>query len=194
MSARSTFFLLVAAWSLPATASAEWVLSPHIGTRFAGSTNFVVGREGTEENKAGFGASIGFLTGGILGVEGEIAFIPGFFDGPAIVSSMITTLMGNAVIAAPLGATRYGLRPYVTAGGGLLRARGDDSAGAVISSNLFGVNFGGGAIGPVSPRTSLRFDLRYVRNLGNDSDARTFDGADVALSFWRGTVGLSFHF
>jgi hypothetical protein len=180
--------------SSPATAGADWILSPYFGARFAGSTNYIVGREGTEENKVTFGSSFGLLTSGVLGVEADIAFVPGFFEGRAVVSSFLTTVMGNVIVAAPLDVAEYGLRPYLIGGAGLLRARGDDQFGPVISNNLFGMNVGGGAIGPISPRSSLRFDLRYVRNLSSDPEALTVGGERLKLSFWRATVGLSFRF
>jgi opacity protein-like surface antigen len=185
---------LLVSCSCPAIAAADWLVSPYLGARFAGNTTFFLGREGTADNKFIFGSSIGLLTDGVLGVEADVAFVPGFFEGQAVVSSMVTTVMGNVVIAAPLGIAQYGLRPYVTGGAGLLRARGDDTFGPVISSNLFGMNVGGGAIGPISPRSSLRFDLRYFRNLSGDLDATTVNREDVELSFWRGTVGLTFRF
>jgi opacity protein-like surface antigen len=131
----------------------------------------------------------------VLGVEADIAFVPGFFEGEAVDTSLVTTMMGNVVVAAPLGVAQYGLRPYVTAGAGLLRARGDNQVGGpVISSNLFGMNVGGGAIGPLTPRSSLRLDLRYFRDLDGDPEAITAPNEGVELSFWRGTVGLTFRF
>jgi opacity protein-like surface antigen len=187
---------LLVSCSCPAIAAADWLVSPYLGARFAGSTTFFLGREGTEDNKFTFGSSIGLLTDGVLGVEADIAFVPGFFEGSEsfVESSLVTTVMGNVLIAAPLGIAQYGLRPYVTGGAGLLRARGDAPPGPVINSNLFGMNVGGGAIGPISPRSSLRFDLRYYRNLRGDVDATTVNREDVELSFWRGTVGLTFRF
>lgn len=194
MSGRILALVFFGACSLPATAAADWIVSPYIGTRFAANTTFVVGREGTEESKFLFGSSIGLLTDGVLGVEADLAFVPGFFDGSSIVQSRVTTLMGNVVLATPLGVNQYGLRPYLTGGLGLLRARGNDTFGPVISSNLLGMNIGGGAIGPISERTSLRFDLRYIRNLGTDDETPLASNAGFQLKFWRGTVGLTFRF
>ena len=192
-----TFALILLAHLLPAHAAADWMVSPHVGARFAGATNYVLGGVGAEKNRFGFGSSIGFLGAGILGVEADVAFVPGFFNGPSVTTSMVTTVMGNVIVAAPLDVTQYGLRPYLTSGAGWMRARGDASFGPVISpvisGNLFGMNVGGGAIGPISPRLSLRFDLRYFRNLTGDAES-TIDRTAVALSFWRGTVGLTFRF
>ena len=170
------------------------MVSPYVGMRFAGSTTFVGGREGAEQNTFTFGSSVGYLTDGVLGVEGDIGFVPGFFEGVVVTQgSRVMTLMGNVIVAAPLSATQYGLRPYLVGGAGLMQARAKGALLDVISSDLFAMNVGAGAIGPISPRSSLRFDLRYFRNLSGDPEAVTTAGG-VELSFWRGTVGLTFRF
>lgn len=196
MSGRIVALGILAACSFPSTSAADWLVSPYLGTRFAADTTFVLSREGTEQNTFTFGSSIGFLTDGVFGIEADLSFVPGFFTGISIESSLVTTLMGNVVVATPLGVSQYGLRPYLTGGVGLLRAqgRGEEILGRVIDSNLIGMNVGGGAIGPISPRSSLRFELRYFRNLGGDEDALTVNRANVELSFWRGTVGLALRF
>jgi Outer membrane protein beta-barrel domain len=196
VSSRLVALSILAACSIPADAGAEWYVSPYVGARFGANTTFLFGREGTEQRTFTFGSSVGFLTAGVLGVEADVSFVPGFFTGTAIESSLVTTVMGNVVVATPLGVTQYGLRPYLVGGLGLLRARGDtNDIENVIGSNLFGMNIGGGALGPISPRSSVRFDVRYFRNLGGDEDATTFNNAaEVELSFWRGTVGLTVRF
>jgi hypothetical protein len=185
-----------AAFALPATAAADWLLSPYVGLQFAPDTNLLVGFAGNDESKFTFGSSIGVLTDGMIGVEADIAFVPGFFESVSITQgSRIITVMGNVIVAAPLGATQYGLRPYFVGGAGLLHANGksDFSLEDVIQSNVLGMNVGGGAIGPISPRSSLRFDVRYIRNLSSD-DSQTFGGGRLKISFWRATAGLAFRF
>lgn len=195
MQVRAFSIALLTACLVPSAAAADWIVSPYVGARFAGSTNFFVGREGTEDNKLTFGSAVGILTDGILGVEADVAFVPGFFDGAFIVDSQVTTVMGNVIVATPIAVTQYGLRPYLTGGAGLFRARGDEAGSDnIIMADVLGMNVGGGAIGPISPRSSLRFDLRYFRNLGGDEDATTANRADLRLSFWRGTVGLTIRF
>lgn len=192
---RRTLAVVFAASCLfPRTAGAEWIVSPYVGARFAAWSTFSFTR--TEENKVTFGSSVGFLTPGVLGVEADVAFVPGFFEGEVVASSMVTTVMGNVIIATPLGVSQYGLRPYLTGGAGLIRARGDgdELVGPVITSNLIGMNVGGGAIGPLTSRSSLRFDLRYFRNLSGDPEAILMQGEGLDLSFWRVTVGLTFRF
>jgi hypothetical protein len=205
---RASALVLFIAWSLPSPAGADWIFSPYIGARFAGNTNLLVGREGTEANKFTFGSSIGILTDGVLGAEVDVAFVPGFFSpdrssevsspvqSSPTTSSLVTTLMGNVIVTTPLDLAQYGLRPYLVGGFGLMRARSDQGEGGLdlINSNLFALDIGAGAIGPLSPRSSVRFDLRYFHNVSDDAEAATATPGRVALSFWRATVGLTFRF
>jgi hypothetical protein len=190
--------LLAVALLVPGPVAADWIVSPYVGARFAGNSTFLLGGEAVERNKFTFGGSVGVLTDGVIGVEGDIAFIPGFFrrfEGFVTQSNRVVTLMGNVIVAVPLHVTQYGLRPYVVGGVGLIQARGQsDLLGDVISSDLFAMNVGGGAIGPISPRSSLRFDLRYFRNLSGDADVATTADGGLELRFWRATVGLTFRF
>jgi opacity protein-like surface antigen len=191
------FLICCAACFIPSVASADWLVSPFVGARFAGSTTFLVGREGAEENKFTFGSSVGFLTDGVLGVEADVAFVPGFFDSFALTEgSRVLTLMGTVLVAVPLELAQYGLRPYLLGGGGLMQARagGAEFQQQFIQSDLFGITLGGGVIGPLTPRTSLRLDLRYFRNVTTDDEAAVAPNEGLDLSFWRGTVGLAFRF
>jgi hypothetical protein len=195
VSRRLALLVFVAALATPETAAADWLLSPYVGLQFAPDTNLLVGFAGNDESKFTFGSSIGILTDGVLGVEADVAFVPGFFESALITQgSRIITIMGNVIVAAPLAATQYGLRPYAVAGAGLLHASGtSERLEDVVHSNVLGMNVGGGAIGPISPRSSLRFDVRYFRNLSSD-DSQTFGGGRLKISFWRATAGLAFRF
>jgi opacity protein-like surface antigen len=187
--------LFFVACSNPATASADWLLSPYIGVRFASDTTFVIGSLETDRNKVTFGSSIGLLTDGVFGVEADVAFVPGFFDGANINGSgRVVTVMGNVILAVPLGVTQYGLRPYFVGGAGLLNADVGSIRLEIDNSRLFGMNLGGGALGPLTNRTSLRVDVRYFKNLSHDEEATDLAGDPADLSFWRATVGLSFRF
>jgi hypothetical protein len=189
--------ILAVACLTPVPVAADWIVSPYLGARFGGSTTFLVGGEAVERNKFTFGGSVGVLSDGVLGVEADLGFIPGFFErfeGFVTQSNRLMTLMGNVIVAVPLHVTQYGLRPYVSGGVGLMQARAQADVLDVISSDLFAMNVGGGAIGPISPRSSLRFDLRYFQNLSGDPAATTAGTDGLELSFWRGTVGLTFRF
>jgi opacity protein-like surface antigen len=191
---RRLFFLALSLIAFaPAPARADWLLSPYLGVRFATDTSFVVGFRGAEHSKFTFGSSVGLLTDRGLGIEADVAFVPSFFEGVAVTESRVITLMGNVIVALPLAMAQYGLRPYAVGGIGLLHARGTGDVVDFFDSNLLGINVGGGALGPISDRSSLRFDLRYFRNLSDD-DAAAVLANTTRLSFWRATIGLSFRF
>ena len=63
--------------------------------------------------------------------------------------------------------TEYGLRPFLSGGFGTLGfSRTDVNNVFPDKRSMPAFNFGGGAIGFLSKRTGVRFDLRYYSNLG----------------------------
>ena len=202
MTRRLLVLTALAALLVPVPASAEWLFSPFVGMRFGADTTYVDPERATDKKKFIWGASAALLTAGILGVEADFSYIPGFFEAEegdsTIAHSRAITFMGSVIVAVPLGATRGGLRPYVIGGVGLLHARAEDPPPVGIlsaDSNVLGMNVGGGAIGPLTPRSSIRFELRHFRTLGTDDEVpvlNTFE--DYELSFWRATVGIAFRY
>ena len=174
-------------------ARAEWFITPFIGVKFAGATTFV--SRGAGDTKVTLGGAVGVIGDGIFGLEAEAAYAPRFFEqsgvNDIVTRSYVFTAMGNVIVTLPREMTGYSLRPYTSGGGGLMRA-GLDYIGDVLSvdSNLFGVNVGGGAIGALTPLTSVRFDLRYFKGISAAEDARDRIGR-ARLSFWRAAVGIS---
>ena len=61
-------------------ASAEWFVTPFIGFKFAGDSNFVDLEQGASNTKLTFGACAGFVGPGILGVEADFCYAPRFFE------------------------------------------------------------------------------------------------------------------
>ena len=133
-----------------------------------------------------------WLRSGVLGVEGEVALTPGYFQGDPsrVLSSRVTTLLGNVVLAAPLSLTRESLRPYLSAGWGLMRATSNipPELGLAYSRNLSAFNLGGGVIGMLSRRTGLRWDLRYLRGIGSREGDTLTGGA--RLTYWRASMAV----
>src|SRR5918996_4982902 len=119
--------LAVALWLLaPAPAAAEWQVRPFIGFTFGGATTFVDPEKAIGTNNAVIGVAGGWL-GEILGVEADFGRAPGFFqvqDPPipdaALLTSAVTTMTGNVVIALPARLAGYGLRPYFSGGAGMM--------------------------------------------------------------------------
>jgi hypothetical protein len=183
-------------WVPPAHAAAQWIVTPFIGLKMAGNTNFVDLDQGAGSTKLTFGGSAGVLGDGILGVEADFGYSPRFFEtdrGGLVFESTVTTLMGNVIVTTPRQLTRESLRPYVIGGLGLMRTTIDYVGGVFqVESNLLGLSVGGGAIGSITDRTSLRFDLRHFKNL-SEEDAPVGFGT-TRLSFWRATAGLTLRY
>jgi len=176
------------------SASAEWFITPFLGVKFAGDTNFPDLEQGAGSTKLTLGAAAGIVGEGLFGVETELGYSPRFFErsnGSLIARSNVLTLMGNVIITAPRSLTGYSLRPFVSGGGGLIHVGIQDVADILsVSENLFGINVGGGAVGVLTPRTSMRFDLRYFKSVSN-GDAENVVVAGPGISFWRASVGLA---
>ena len=101
--------------------------------------------------------------------------------------------MGNVVLTTPRRWTEYGLRPVLSGGFGLLQVSHTPTArpDLGVHARVGGFNLGGGAIGFLTPKTGVRFDLRYYRSL------RQTDQGDMAiglasLHYMTASVGLVF--
>jgi hypothetical protein len=180
-----------------AEARADWLITPFIGTSFAGETTFLVLEEGAGSRMT-VGASVALLSDGLLGVEGEVAHTPKFFEGDdplgLVLSNYVTTLSGNVLLAAPLALTRESLRPYLVGGLGLLQARLRHAAGVLpLNEDRLGLSVGGGAIGFVTDFTGLRFDVRHIKAISGSDGLLARPGVS-RLSFWRATVGLTIRY
>src|SRR5687768_16414743 len=126
----SLLLVLIAA----APARADWLVTPHLGVAFGGATS---------SQHVTYGASAAWMSHGIFGVEFDASIAPDLLDEDdgvilGIADSNATTLMGNIVFGAPLGAP--GVRPYVVGGAGLIRTRVKDAAEVFdLDDNSFGV-------------------------------------------------------
>jgi hypothetical protein len=159
---------------LPSTAAAEWHFVPTIGWTFQADTSFLDPEQVTSKVHWTFGGTVTLLGSGILGVEGMIAWTPAFFTNDEVAEplrivtkSHTLAMMGNAVLTTPRDWTEYGLRPFLSGGFGTLGfSRTDVNNVFPDKRSMPAFNFGGGAIGFLSKRTGVRFDLRYYSNLG----------------------------
>ena len=181
--------------AVPSQAHAQDVLlMPYLGFTFAsGSSLFADLEDGSGETASLVGASVALLGGGIFGVEGDLGYVPGFFERGereiVVPGSFVTSLTGSVVLTLPISVTRESLRPYVIAGAGALRAEARDITSVFpIRSTMPALTFGGGAIGFLSNTVGVRFDLRYLRSLGEGDDMIAGEGPRVHL--WRGSVSL----
>jgi hypothetical protein len=178
-----------------APARADWLFAPLLGLTFKGSTTIVDLEDGAGKSHWNFGGAATWLGAGPVGIEGLFVFTPNFFESgdlPAFESSRSYALMGNVVLAAPLGWNEYGLRPFVSGGLGLLHAglqTEADPRAFPINRNLLAYNFGGGAVGFISDHTGLRFDLRYFTSLER-AEGEGLGFGPVRLSYWTTSVGV----
>jgi hypothetical protein len=182
---------------VPSRAHADWLITPFIGSAFAGETNFLVFEQGGGK-KLTIGGSVALLSDSFYGIEADVAHTPGFFQGKdplgLVLSSRVTTISGSVILAAPLAVTQESLRPYVVGGLGLMQARSEDLVGLLpLEKSLLGLNIGVGAIGLVSERTGLRFDLRHFKAVSGEDGPFARPGTS-RLSFWRASAGVTLRY
>lgn len=180
----------------PESARADWLITPFIGLTRGGETTYVVELGGLA-TKFTFGGSLAHLGDGLLGFEVDLGYSSRFFDRgdmvPIIERSSLTTLTGNVIVAVPRAVTGESLRPYVIGGLGLMHPDIDYVRDVFeVNSNLLALDLGGGAIGALTERTSLRFDLRYFKSLTEDTEAVAF--GTTRLSFWRAAIGVALRY
>jgi len=193
MRRRLAVALLLCICAPATTASADWLIIPFLGTSFAGETTFLVFEEGAGSRMT-LGGSVALIGSGILGIEADVAHTPRFFEGDdplgLLLSSRVTTVSGNLVLAAPLSWTRESLRPYLVGGLGLLQARASNAARLFpLEEDRLGLTVGGGAIGFVSDVTGLRFDVRHIKAVSGADGPFAREGVS-RLSFWRASAGI----
>ncbi len=178
-------------------ARADFLITPFVGTVFAGHTTLLDLDIGAASSRHWvFGGNAAWLSDRILGVEADFSIVPGFFQNSGgtglVLGSRVTTLTGNVIAALPLSVTRESLRPYVVGGLGLLHATTDDLISLNESGDWLGLQLGAGAIGLITNRAGVRFELRHSRALSRDTTLR--GERTSKLSFWRATFGVTLRY
>ena len=176
-------------------ARADYLFTPFVGGAVGGHTACLDLEQGGGSTQLIFGGSAGWLSRGVLGIEADFAHAPRFFErdniGGLVLGSNATTLSGSVIVAVPLSVTDYSLRPYLVGGMGLMHS-GIMYRGGVLDSvndNSLGLNVGAGAIGFLTLRTGLRFELRHFRTFERETNEAS-GILGPRLSFWRATVGV----
>jgi opacity protein-like surface antigen len=185
---------------VPASASAQnWFFTPFVGANFGGNANFgdFDDFDDEVERRVDFGATVGWNPG-VVGFEVDFGYSPNFFQDTAgdfnfdFGDSNVTTLMANLHLTTPNRGA--GVRPYGSGGIGLIRSN-VSNIGAFfddLSTNLMGVNVGGGVQGDFNDNIGIRGDIRYFRALQDHEPDNEFDLGLGDFDFWRGTVGVTF--
>jgi hypothetical protein len=194
---------------VPASAHAEWQFAPFGGFSFGGGTNIFL----TEFPKSHwtFGGTARLIGAGPLGVESLFIYVPGTFrsvdidplfldsaqPSESITKSHAFAFMGNVVLTTPRAWNQYGLRPYVSGGMGLLQVYHNEPK-VPARANLPAYNVGGGAVGLLSDRVGLRFELRYFSTTPHgrepSEEILTNDNERVRVHFWAATMGVVFKY
>jgi opacity protein-like surface antigen len=182
--------LLVAA---PAVAQADGLFVPFIGVNFAGNSGNEVS-DAIDAKRIDWGASLGYMGSGVLGLEADIGYSPDFFGKSDLGGSSVLTATGNILFGIPIGGqTGVGFRPYALVGLGVIRSK-VDTFGDVLSldNSEAAWDFGGGAMLFFGTNVGLRADVRYFRTFG----AVDFDiiGSGGRLDFARASAGLILRF
>jgi len=171
----------------PAPARAEGYVSPWVAANAGSSFN---------NGRAGVGTQAGWMSEGIIGGELDFGYSPSFFGTTNdFGNNTVINLMGNVIVGIPVGGTRgAGVRPYVTAGLGLIRTQIDGGSLANVSSsnNMGGWNAGAGLMGYFADHFGLRGDVRYLRGFENTNTGISsidLNGAGQ-LHFWRASIGV----
>lgn len=173
--------------SAPALARAEGYVSPWVSAN-AGS-NFDNGR-------AGFGVNAGGMGAGIIGAELDFGWSPSFFGTKNdFGNNSVIDLMGDVIVGVPVGGTHgAGVRPFVTAGLGLIRTQIDGGSLTNISSsnNMLGWNAGAGVMGYFNDHVGLRGDIKYLRGFEDTNTGITVIDLNAGgqFHFWRAAVGV----
>ena len=144
-----------------------------VGTTFFAKTSLIDPDAATDQIHRNLGGSVALLGGGILGAEGLVVWTPGFFTGDKglVKRSRSLSAMGNVVVTPPRRWTEYSLRPFVSGGFGVIKVSKTEAFQVFpFNANIPAFNIGGGAIGFLSKRTGLRFDLRYYSGLARSDN------------------------
>ena len=171
----------------PGQAQADGFVTPWVGSAFGSSFS---------NGQTSFGIDLGGMGAGVIGGELDFGYSPSFFGTKSdFGSNTVMDLMGNLILGVPVGGTHGpGVRPYLTAGAGLLRTQIDGGTLAKVSSsnNMLGWNVGAGVMGYFSDHVGLRGDVRYLRGFKDTNTGVT--SIDLSgsgqLHFWRASVGV----
>ena len=197
-------WLAFALWLLaPAPAAAEWQVRPFIGFSFSGATTFVDPDHAIETQNVVMGISGGWL-GEIFGLEADFGRAPGFFQTDdvrdpvvehLVLTSAVTTLTGNIVVALPRRMAGYGLRPYFSGGAGLMHVNAFGKFGIVEHNRtLPALSLGGGVTGFLTNTVGLNWDVRRLSTLRGEGETLGNSVGREQLSFWRATMAVALRY
>jgi opacity protein-like surface antigen len=183
---------------MPAAARADSFVIPFIGVNFGGSAGNTFNIEDAgDTNHAALGVAMGYMAGGFIGGELDIAYTKHFFgNGPSVDGNSLLTVMPAIVIGIPVGGQKGGgVRPYGIAGIGVTRRDLTLDNFDVFNGTDLAYSLGVGVTVYFSDHVGLNAEYRYLRNF--DVDKISIEGVDVdrgTFSFSRAGFGVAFRF
>ncbi|MGH9256008.1 MAG: outer membrane beta-barrel protein [Vicinamibacterales bacterium] len=180
------------------SAHADGHVNLFLGSNFFGDAGRSLNQALNDGSRLTWGADIGGMTKGIVGAEFDIAYARHFFgDNAQLGGNYVLTAMPAIIIGVPISGERGGgIRPFATAGFGLIRRNLEIGGAPAIKDNGLGYSLGFGINGYTSSHFGVRADYRYFRNVEGDP-ANNLLGIDVdpgTFSFSRGSIGAVFRF
>ena len=178
----------------PTPARADGFFIPFFGVNFGGDSGKKFS-EAFDTSQFNWGASLGWMGGGVFGFEGDFGYSPNFYGKTEAGGSAAFTATGNLLLGVPFGGQQgFGVRPYGLVGAGLLSSRSDFGTPEIDENNLTW-SAGGGLMVFFGSTVGLRFDVRYFRTF----DDLEILGVPIAQStgkvdFTRGSIGLALRF
>ena len=192
----TTAVVAIAITLAAAPARADGFFIPFFGVNFGGDS----GKQFTEAfdtSNFNFGASLGYMGGGVIGFESDFGYSPNFYGKTDQGGSHAFTATGNLLIGVPFGGQKgFGVRPYGLVGFGVLNSGSDFGTSAIdLGQNSMTWSAGGGVMLFFGSAVGLRGDLRYFK---------TFDDLEILglpigqstgkVDFTRGSLGLVLRF
>jgi opacity protein-like surface antigen len=180
------------------SARADGYASFFTGVNFGGAAGRSLDQALDAGNRLTFGGAIGGMSNGIFGGELDIAYTHNFFGNQfPIGNNSLLTVMPSLVLGIPIGGQRGpGIRPYATAGLGLIKRNLDIDNVQVFGDNDFAYSLGAGVKGYFTTHVGVQADYRYFRNINSD-DSNNIVGIEFdqgTFHYSRGTVGVLFRF
>ena len=178
-------------------ARADGYVSPFWAVNFGGDAGGTFNNNVSDRNRATFGAAVGFMSGGVFGVELDLAYTNKFYgEGATVGDNSLLTVMPALIVGIPVGGQRGpSVRPYATAGVGIIRRELNISGVDVFDGSDLAYSLGFGVMGYFSNHVGLRADYKFVRNFEVDEVSLTnIDFRQGAFDFSRAAIGVLFRF
>ena len=187
--------IMIGALLVPSPARADGFIAPTIGVNFGGSTGTKPIDAAQDSSNLSVGIAGGYMFSGIIGLEEDFSYNPSFFGhGGGIDSSRVATLMTNVIVGIPIGGqSGAGIRPYASAGLGLINQKVDTSlTNFNFSSNDLGYDLGVGVMGYFATHIGVRGGVNYFRSFDRTDGVLDFQPGH--LNFFRGSFGVLVRF